>query len=226
MTLDPRHSAYLEAVGRDLETAARRYAGMRRRRRTQLRVTALSITAVILLAGSALAGSSLLGMKAPGFVQATLDSLWPPDDTTDLTPVAGTARLVAQSDNATLYRSRANGTGAVCLSIVYGKHRHISCMTRVANERWALPLSSTVVGDRQFVLGQIRIQSGATLVAQWQGGEPIRIAIGFDGFFLGEVPLANPGAKAKKVSLRIVDGDGFVIGQRDLERFSANSAAP
>ena len=82
MTLDAGNSAYLEAVGRDLEVAARRYTRARRRRRARMRVAALTVTAVILLTGSALAGSSLLlGRQAPRIVQSTIDSVWPDGDT-------------------------------------------------------------------------------------------------------------------------------------------------
>ena len=55
-----------------------------------MRIAVLVVTAVILVTGSALAGSTLLlGMQAPRFVQGTIDSVWPSDDTSDLAPVNG-----------------------------------------------------------------------------------------------------------------------------------------
>lgn len=57
-------------------------------------------------------------------------------------------------------------------------------------------------------------------MVQWQSGKAIRIPIGVDGFFLGEMPLANPEPGATgNATVRIVDGDGFVIASRDFGRF-------
>ena len=228
MTLDAGNSAYLEAVGRDLEVAARRYALVRRRRRTRVRIAALALTAAILLTGTALAGSSLLGMPAPGIVQSALDAVWPSDDTSDLRPVAGTAQMVAQSEHATLYRSRAKRPGAVCLSVVSGTDRATGCMDRLAKGDWALPLSSHTTGTRQVVFGQLHNPAGVTLVLQWTGGKTTRIVLGVDGFFVADLPLAKAdrGAAPETISLRIVDGDGFVIGQRDFPRFRVRPAKP
>ena len=66
MSAETTYSAYLEAVGRDLEVAARRQARMLRRRRARLRLAAIAVASIVLLAGSALAGAGILGGPCPG----------------------------------------------------------------------------------------------------------------------------------------------------------------
>jgi hypothetical protein len=228
VTLDARHSAYLEAVGRDLEAAARRQVLMRRRRRIARRVVALSVTAVILLTGSALAGSTLLGRPAPGFVQATIDSLRAGGDASDLGPVRGVARVVASSDSATLYRSPSRRAGAVCLSIVpaggprAGESGGTSCLPRRSHSQWPIGILSRVMGDRHLVFGQVRNAAGASLVLQWRDAEAIWIPIGSDGYFLGAAALADSerGMTSLKGTLRIVDLEGRVIASREVIRLT------
>ena len=72
MSAETTYSAYLEAVGRDLEVAARRQARILRRRRARLRLAAIAVASIVLLAGSALAGAGILGGRAPDFVQTNL----------------------------------------------------------------------------------------------------------------------------------------------------------
>lgn len=72
-------------------------------------------------------------------------------NTSDLAPVAGTARVVAHSDHATLYRSPAKRRGAVCLWIGPGKEA--ACVDRLSDDHWPLGVYTRVVGDRQVVFG-------------------------------------------------------------------------
>ena len=230
MTLETRHAAYFEVVGRDLEAAARRHARQRLRRRTRMRVAALAATAVILLTGSALAGSALLGLPAPEIVQTKLDSLWPRGGGSDLAPVPGTARAVARFDGTTLYRSPSRRAGEVCLSIVapggvrLGEGGGISCFRRLPDSAWPIGILSRVMGDRQLVFGQIRSPAGMKLVLQWRGASAVRIPVGIDGYFLGAAPLAGaePGTTPQPGILRIFDGDGFVVGRRPVVRLTAD----
>ncbi len=59
---------------------------------------------------------------------------------------------------------------------------------------------------------------------QWRGAESVRIPIGVDGYFLGAVQLASakPGARPLLGTLRLIDGDGFVVSSRELIRLSAD----
>lgn len=229
MTLGARHDAYLEVVGRDLATAARRQARIRLRRRGRLRVAALSVAAVVVLGGSALAGSALLGMPAPRIVQSTLDSLWPRAGTVDLAPVRGAARAVARFDGLTLYRSPGRSTGTVCLSIVPAGGVRLddgggtSCW-RQRDTAWPIGVLTRVMGDRQLVFGRLRSPAGNRIALQWRGAESVQIPIGVDGYFLGVVQLAGakPGTRPLLGTLRLIDGDGFVITQREVIRLTAN----
>ena len=116
MSAETTYSAYLEAVGRDLEIAARRQARMLRRRRARLRLAAIGVASIVLLAGSALAGAGILGGRAPDFVQTSLSSLWQ-DDGSRLAPTDGQFREVAIFDGDTLYRTPARDGTSVCLSV-------------------------------------------------------------------------------------------------------------
>lgn len=223
MTSEALHSAYLEAVGHDLQVAARRQA-QALRRRAHLRVAALSATLLVLLAGSAVAGSSILGAHATGLVQSTIDSLWKGGDRTTLAPAMGDARAVARTDDVILYRSPSNDPGSVCLAVIASDLRFAqgdrgqSCVARAG--KGALPLGVFSYGIRghQAIFGQIRLPAGGKLVLERPNGDRVRIVLGVDGYFLGQVPIARraPGAIPVVATLRLLARDGSVVATRAI----------
>jgi hypothetical protein len=222
MSAETAYSAYLEAVGRDLEVAAHRQARVLRRRRARLRLAALSVTTIVLLAGSALAGAGILGGRAPAFVQESLGSFWQ-DDGFRLAPSVGEFREVANFDGDILYRSPARDGSSVCLSVLAPSRKPtaregIRCFAGAEDGHWPSDVNVVVRGDRQAIFGQIRAPGDASLVLQWTGEDPVQIPLGLDGYFLIEVPLLPPrigGAPLVGV-LRILAGDGRVIDSRSF----------
>jgi hypothetical protein len=220
MRAETSHSAYLDAVGRDLEAAARRQARVLRRRRARLRATALAATTLVLLAASALAGAGILGERAPGFVQASLGSLWQ-DDGSSLAPTNGEFRAVAAFDGDTLYRTPGRDGNGVCLSVLASNRNPASrdgirCFDPGTDSRWPSDVNAVVRGDRQAIFGQIRAPGDASLVLQWPGADAVPIPLSLDGYFLIEVPLLPPRAAGAPVvgALRILGSDGSVIDSR------------
>jgi hypothetical protein len=221
MSAETPHSAYLEAVGRDLDAAARRQARTLRRRRTRLRLVAVGASATILLAGSALAGAGILGTPAPKIVQATLNSLWESRDGSMLAPTLTGARGMAFFDGDRLYRSPGRKRGSVCLTVVAAdltlarSTRGGSCFARANGGYWPFGVVSRPRGDRQAIFGQIRAPGNASLTLEWPGAGPRRVPLGLDGHFLVELPLL-PRARAEPVFavLQIRDGAGRVVASR------------
>ena len=222
MSAETTYSAYLEAVGRDLEVAARRQARMLRRRRARLRLAAIAVASIVLLAGSALAGAGILGGRAPDFVQTNLSSLWQ-DDGSRLAPTDGEFRAVAIFGGDTLYRTPGPDGTSVCLSVFAptrapATRQNLRCFESDTDGRWPSAVNTVVRGDRQAIFGQIRAPDDASLVLQWPGAAPVPIPLSLDGYFLIEVPLlpARIGAGPVVGTLRILAADGSVIDSRDF----------
>ena len=222
MSAETIYSAYLEAVGRDLEIAARRQARMLRRRRARLRLAAIGVASILLLAGSALAGARILGGRAPDFVQTSLSSLWQ-DDGSRLAPTDGQFREVAIFNGDTLYRTPARDGTSVCLS-VYAPDRkpiaqsRVRCFDPGEGEHWPSAVNTVARGNRQAIFGQIRAPDDASLVLQWRGTDPVPVPLSLGGYFLIEVPLqpARIGPGPVVGTLRILAADGSVIDSRDF----------
>ena len=220
MSAETTYSAYLEAVGRDLEVAARRQARMLRRRRARLRLAAIAVASIVLLAGSALAGAGILGGRAPDFVQTNLASLWQ-DDGSRLAPTDGEFRAVAIFGGDTLI-ARPGLTAPACAvglapTRASATRQNLRCFDPMPR-RWPSAVNTVVRGDRQAIFGQIRAPDDASLVLQWPGAVPVPIPLSLDGYFLIEVPLL-PCAHRRGSGgrhLRILAADGGVIDSRDV----------
>jgi hypothetical protein len=222
MRAEAPFSAYLEAVGRDLDAAARLQARVVRRRRARLRAAAVGLAAIVLLAGSALAGAGILGERAPGFVQASLGSLWQ-DDGSRLAPANGEFREVAVFDGDILYRSPGRDGTSVCLSVLAPDRIPTSrdgmrCFDPGQDSRWPSDVNAVVRGDSQAIFGQVRAAEDASLVLQWPGANPVPIPLGLDGYFLIEVALLPPTSGGAPVvgALQIRDSEGHVIESRNF----------
>jgi hypothetical protein len=221
MSAERPRSAYLEAVGRDLDAAARRQAQVLRRRRARLRLAAVGVSAIVLLTGSALAGAGILGTPAPKIVQATLNSLWDGSDKSMLAPTLTGARGMAFFDGDRLYRSPGRKQASVCLTVVAAdltvarSTRGGSCFARASGGYWPFGVISRLRADRQAIFGQIRAPGDASLTLEWPGAGPRRVPLGLDGHFLVELPLL-PRARAEPVfgTLEIRDGAGRVVASR------------
>ena len=220
------HSAYREAIRRDLQVAARRQVQTHRRRRMQLRLAAASLTALVLLAGTAVAGQSILGARASGAVQSTIDSLWQGGERTALAPRPGNARAVARVGGTVLYRSPGTDPGSVCIELVSTdlvpapEARAQQCIERGAGA-WPTGAVTRELGGRLAFFGQIHPPPGGRLVLDPAGGSRVPVALGVDGWFLGLLPLllAAPGAPPPlEATLRILDGSGDEVSSIAIAR--------
>jgi hypothetical protein len=228
MTLETPHSPYLEAVGHDLLVAARRQAHTRRRRRAQLRLAVLSLAALVLLAGTAVAGRSILGARASGLAQTAVDSLWKGGDRSALAPLPGNARAVARVGATVLYRSRSTDPGSVCLAMISSdlvvpkQDRTQTCIGRDASRAWPTGVTVHPFGGRLAFFGQVRLPPGGRLVLERAGGDPVPVALGVDGWFLGLLSLARAAPRALpplEGTLRILDSAGGIVASAEIRGF-------
>lgn len=192
-------SSYLEAVGRDLDAAARREVARRRRRRP-IRIAALVAAGVVLAAGTALAASSLLGGAAPAPMQSALDAFYPDNADGGLAPVEGDAQVVARFGEDVLYRSPARDGTSVCTAITaIGEHGATEvpgsgCTADTGDRYWPIGLHTLGFHDRALIVGQVRAPAGRSLSLVRPGAGAERVPLGIDGFFLWELPLGTAGS--------------------------------
>lgn len=213
-------SAYLDAVGRDLDAAARREVARSRRRRP-LRVAALFAAVLVVVTGTALAASSVLGGPAPAAIQSALDAYFPYDGES-LSPAPGHSVVVAQFGDDVLYRTLARDGRSTCTQVTArgpgGTDEIVDagCIADTGDAHWPIGLQGHGFGGHQLLIGQARGPADASLHLVTDGADA-RIPLGVDGFFLWELPLEPSGAIGRPMpvigSLELRAGDGSVLSR-------------
>jgi hypothetical protein len=213
-------SPYLEAVGRDLDAAARREVARAGHRRP-LGLAALIAAGLALVTGTALAASSVLGGPAPAAMQSALDAYFP-NDGESLSPAPGHSVVVAQFGDDVLYRTLARDGRSTCTQVTArapgGENEIVDagCVLDTGDAHWPIGLQGHGFGGHLLLIGQARGPADASLhlVA---GGTDARIPLGVDGFFLWELPLEPPGALGQPMpvigSLELRAADGSELSQ-------------
>jgi hypothetical protein len=207
----------------ELRTAAERQITRYRRRRWILTATVAIVG--VLGAGTALAANSWLsGEPAPPAVVADFNSYTPQ---LGFRPDAGSAVLVAQDGNSSLYAT-TNSEGSYCI-VVDAPWRRAgvdsdggTCVGQsLAKQKVVAGIVSISPGSdigsdvTMLVAGRIDVPNAGSVTLISPSGEAITRSVGSSGFFLAAIPakLCTSGWTS---SFAVSDDQGQVLTQTDI----------